>query len=108
MDQLIAWLVDAWAAASEDDQRREVLGKLIIYVDANREGIANYARCGARLPEKTMDVTVGRRLKTKGTSWYQPGGHHLLMLQTLKQNGRWNRYWAARRSRTSLREALAA
>ncbi|SRR2546425_8146442 len=95
----------------QDDLRRELLANLVLYVDANREGIANYARYGARASgaiEKTMDVTVGRRLKAKGTSWYQVGAHHLLTLRTLKQNGTWNRYWAARRARTPLIDALAA
>jgi len=111
IDTLLARLSDRWAAAQQDDERRALLAKLIIYIDGNREGIANYARYGPRgssAIEKAMDVTVGRRLKAKGTSWFQPGAHHLLQLRTLKQNGRWNRYWAARRARTSLLDALAA
>lgn len=111
VDGLIARLSERWAAANQDDERRTVLAELILYVDSNREGISNYRRYGPRgsgAIEKAMDVTVGRRLKAKGTSWYQPGAHHLLQLRTLKQNGRWNRYWAARRARTSLVEALAA
>ena len=111
IDTLLARLADRWAAAQQDDERRSLLGKLIVYIDGNREGIANYARYGPRgsgAIEKAMDVTVGRRLKAKGTSWFQPGAHHLLQLRTLKQNGRWNRYWAARRARTSLLDALAA
>ncbi len=111
VDALIARLSELWAAANQDDDRRQHLGELIAYVDGNREGITNYARYGPRgsgAIEKAMDVTVGRRLKAKGTSWFQPGAHHLLQLRTLKQNGRWNRYWAARRARTSLLDALAA
>ena len=111
VDALIDRLSELWAAASHDDDRRQLLGELIAYVDSNREGIANYARYGPRgsgAIEKAMDITVGRRLKAKGTSWFQPGAHHLLQLRTLKQNGRWNRYWAARRARTSLQQALAA
>lgn len=111
VDALLAGLSDYWAAANQDDERRELLAKLIVYVDGNREGIANYARYGPHASgaiEKAMDVTIGRRLKAKGTSWYQLGAHRLLQLRTLKQNGRWNRYWAARRARTSLVQALAA
>jgi len=111
VDALIARLSELWAAASQDDDRRRHLGEVIAYVDSNREGIANYARYGPRASgaiEKAMDVTIGRRLKAKGTSWFQPGAHHLLQLRTLKQNGRWSRYWAARRARTSLLDALAA
>lgn len=111
VDALIARLSDRWAAATQDNDRRELFAKLIVYIDSNREGIANYARYGPHASgaiEKVMDVTVGRRLKAKGTSWFQPGAHHLLQLRTLKQNGRWNRYWAARRARTPLVEALTA
>ena len=42
-----------------------------IGLGTNREGIAVYAKYGAQASgaiEKTMDVTVGRRLKAKGTS----------------------------------------
>lgn len=49
--------------------------------------------------EKVMDVVIGRRLKSKGTSWHRPGAHRLLTLRILKQNRTWNRYSAARRSR---------
>lgn len=111
IDALIQQLSERWAAAQADDERRRLLAEVIVYIDSNREGIANYARYGPRASgaiEKTMDVTVGRRLKAKGTSWFASGAHHLLLLRTLKQNGRWNRYWAARRARTSLRDALAA
>jgi hypothetical protein len=81
------------------------------YVDANRDGIASYARRGAQASspiEKVMDVVIGRRLKAKGTSWHRPGADRILHLRVLKENRSWDRYWAARRSRTSLIAALAA
>jgi hypothetical protein len=55
-----------------------------------------------------MDVVIGRRLKAKGTSWHRPGADRILHLRVLKENRTWDRYWAARRSRTSLIAALAA
>ena len=70
-----------------------------------------YAKYGAQASgaiEKTMDVTVGRRLKAKGTSCHRPGAHRLFGLRVLKQNGRWLRYWEARRSRTPLTQVFAA
>lgn len=79
-------------------------------MDANWEGIENYARHGPQgsgAIEKAMDVAVGRRLKAKGTSWFRPGAHRLLSLRILKQEHTWNHYWQARRSRTSLITALA-
>ena len=53
-----------------------------------------------------MDVTVGRRLKAQGTSWYRLGAHHVPTPRILQQNGGWARYWQARRSRSPLLAAL--
>ena len=109
--RLIADLTELWATSGDDAERHRLLGELITYVDANREGIENYVRYGAQgsgAIEKTMDVAVGRRLKAKGTSWFRPGAHRLLSLRILKQDRTWDRYWQARRSRTSLLAALAA
>ena len=111
VDQIIERLAELWADQGDDDQRRGLLGDVITYIDANREGIAVYAKYGAQASgaiEKTMDVTVGRRLKAKGTSWHRSGAHRLLGLHVLKQNGRWHRYWEALRSRTPLTQAFAA
>jgi hypothetical protein len=111
VDGLIAELTELWASSGDDAERHRLLGELITYVDANREGIHNYVRYGAQgsgAIEKTMDVAVGRRLKAKGTSWFRPGAHRLLSLRILKQDRTWDRYWQARRSRTSLLAALAA
>jgi hypothetical protein len=111
VDGLITALTDDWAAAADDDLRRGLVGELITYIDHNREGIHNYARHGPQASGaigKTMDAAVGHRLKAKGTSWYRRGAYHLLTLRMLKQNATWNRYWAARRSRTSISAALVA
>jgi hypothetical protein len=110
VDGLIGELTELWAGSADDEEQHRLLGELIPYVDANREGIENYARHGPQgsgAIEKTIDVAVGRRLKAKGTSWYRPGAHRLLSLRTLKQDRTWNRYWQARRSRTPLLAALA-
>jgi len=45
VDGMIEVLVDAWAAAAEDDQRRELLGEVITDIDNNREGIQNDCFC---------------------------------------------------------------
>jgi hypothetical protein len=111
VDALIAALSEHWAAETEDDERRQRIGDVLQYVDANRDGIASYARRGAQASspiEKVMDVVIGRRLKAKGTSWHRPGADRILHLRVLKENKSWDRYWAARRSRTSLIAALAA
>ena len=111
VDQIIERLAALWADQGDDDLRRGLLGDVITYIDSNREGITVYAKYGAQATgaiEKTMDVTVGRRLKAKGTSWHRPGAHRLLGLRVLKQNDRWHRYWEARRSRTPLTQVFAA
>jgi len=111
VDQIIERLAALWADQGDDDLRRGLLGDVITYIDSNREGITVYAKYGAQASgaiEKTMDVTVGRRLKAKGTSWHRPGAHRLLGLRVLKQNDRWHRYWEARRSRTPLTQVFAA
>lgn len=111
VDALLAALAEHWGAETEDDERRQRFADLLQYVDTNRDGIASYARRGAQASspiEKVMDVVIGRRLKAKGTSWHRPGADRILHLRVLKENRTWDRYWAARRSRTSLIAALAA
>jgi hypothetical protein len=91
VDQIIKRLAELWADQGDDDQRRGLLGDVITYIDSKREGVTVYAKHGAQASgaiEKTMDVTVGRRLKAKGTNWHRPGAHRLLGLRVLKQNGR--------------------
>lgn len=111
VDSLVAALAEHWAATADDHEQHRLLGGLITYVDANREGIENYARHGTEgsgAVERTIDVAVGRRLKAKGTSWFRPGARRLITLRILKQNRTWNPYRGARRSRTPLLAALAA
>jgi hypothetical protein len=88
VDGLLAELTELWAGSTDDEEQHRLLAELIPYVDANREGIENYARYGPQgsgAIEKAMDVAVGRRLKAKGTSWFRPGAHRLLSLRILKQ-----------------------
>ncbi len=46
---------------------------------------------------KTVDITVTRRFKRRGMSWYKRGANPLLMLRLLKLNGEWDTYWQERR-----------
>ena len=69
------------------------------YVMANRRAIANYrivplASSGPM--EKGVDLTICRRFKLRGMSWYRRGVSHLLRLRILRLNGTWTRYWAER------------
>ena len=46
--------------------------------------------------EKGVDITICRRFKTRGMSWFRRGVSHLLHLKLLRLNGTWDRYWAGR------------
>jgi len=46
--------------------------------------------------EKGIDITICRRFKTRGMSWFRQGVSNLLHLKLLRLNGTWDRYWAAR------------
>lgn len=100
-----------WAASAEDEEQHRLLGKLLLYVDANREGIrttpATAPRARGHREDRRRGVWPPPQGQAKGTSWYRPGVHRLLSLRTLKQDRTWNRYWQVRRSRTPLLTALA-
>ena len=44
--------------------------------------------------EKGVDISICRRFKTRGMSWFRRGVSHLLHLKLLRLNGTWDRYWA--------------
>lgn len=70
VDGLVQQLTELWAAAAEDDERRTVLAALIVYVEENRTGIANYQRFGPQLtvplvsPGSACPVSPGRPADT--------------------------------------------
>jgi len=73
--------------------------KLIGYVTNNRRGITNYrivplASSGPM--EKGVDITICRRFKSRGMSWFRQGVSALLHLKLLRLNGSWDAYWAGR------------
>ena len=65
----------------------------------NRRGVANYRivpMASSGPMEKGVDITICRRFKTRGMSWFRRGVGHLLHLKLLRLNGAWDRYWAER------------
>jgi hypothetical protein len=50
----------------------------------------------SEVSEKQMDVTLCRRLKTRGMSGLRSGAAALQRLRVLKLNGDWNTCWAHR------------
>jgi hypothetical protein len=85
--------------AGEDLEQATRAQATIGYVSANRRAIANYrivplASSGPM--EKGVDLTICRRFKLRGMSWFRRGVSHLLRLRILRLNGTWARYWSER------------
>ena len=81
------------------EMRRKVKD-LIGYVSNNYEWIQKIpfiGGYGSGPIEKTVDITVARRFKKRGMSWYKSGANPLLRLRLLKLNGEWDTYWQQRR-----------
>jgi hypothetical protein len=99
---LVAILRSHARALERDDPEQAVRCRSVIgYVEANRRGISNYrivplASSGPM--EKGVDITICRRFKARGMSWFRQGVSHLLHLKLLRHNGSWDRYWARRLS----------
>jgi hypothetical protein len=81
---------------SRDPTFKAKLLDLITYVTNNREGINNASQLdfyGSGPIEKAVDVTICRRFKKRGMSWYVHKANPLLALRLLKLNGEWESYW---------------
>jgi hypothetical protein len=84
---------------TRDAPKRAHILDLIDYVRSNAEGIRNYVTTdflGSGAIEKSVDITVCRRFKTRGMSWYWQGAGNLLRLRLLKLNDEWRTYWQER------------
>lgn len=100
VEALLAVLrVHARSIEADDPEQAQRCRAVIGYVATNRRGIANYrivplASSGPM--EKGVDISICRRFKTRGMSWFRQGVSHLLALKLLRLNGTWDRYWAGR------------
>ena len=100
VDALLAILRSHARAVERDDPEQALRCRGVIgYVTNNRRGITNYrivplASSGPM--EKGVDITICRRFKTRGMSWFRQGVSALLHLKLLRLNGTWDRYWAGR------------
>lgn len=85
---------------SRDPDFRSKMEDLLVYVRNNLEGIENYRKLGmvgsSGAIEKAVDVTICRRFKKRGMSWFRPGLSSLLALKLLKLNREWDAYWKTR------------
>lgn len=100
VDRLLAILEGhARLLAGEDLEQAARAQATIGYVGGNRRVIANYAivpLASSGPMEKGVDLTICRRFKLRGMSWYRRGVSHLLRLRILRLNGTWARYWSER------------
>ena len=88
---------------ADDPEQATRCRAVIGYVTNNRRGITNYhivPMASSGPMEKGVDITICRRFKTRGMSWFRRGVGHLLHLKLLRLNGTWDRYWAERLTAT--------
>jgi hypothetical protein len=87
-----------------DIERRKKILEAMAYVRNNLDWIANIPKVkgyGSGPVEKTVDITVARRLKKRGMHWHRGGANPLLKLRLLKLNGEWDLYWRQRREQSA-------
>lgn len=97
--EIIQRLMGEGARVGEIERRKKIL-EAMTYVRNNLDWIANIPRVkgyGSGPVEKTVDITVARRLKRRGMNWNRGGANPLLKLRLLKLNGDWENYWTQRR-----------
>lgn len=88
--------------AEIESDKKERLVSVIKYIHSNLDWIANIPKvdCAGSGPiEKTVDITVARRFKKRGMSWYKGGANPLIKLRLLKLNGEWDEYWQERKKK---------
>ena len=83
-----------------ESDKKEKIASVIKYMRSNLDWISNIPKvdCAGSGPvEKTVDITVARRFKKRGMSWYRDGANPLIKLRLLKLNGEWDAYWEHRK-----------
>jgi hypothetical protein len=99
--QLLKLLNKEKLSVCEADEKKKI-EEVIGYVWNNLSWIENIPKVGgygSGPVEKTVDITVARRFKKRGMSWYKGGANPLLRLRLLKLNGEWDIYWHERRKK---------
>jgi hypothetical protein len=97
---IVQRLMEEGGRVGEIERRKKIL-EAISYVRNNLDWIANIPKVkgyGSGPVEKTVDITVARRLKRRGMHWHRGGANPLLKLRLLKLNGEWENYWRQRRT----------
>ncbi len=97
--EIIIRLKEESSRAKEPEKSKKI-AEVIGYVRNNFNWIENIPKLGgygSGPVEKTVDITVARRFKKRGMSWYKGGANPLLRLRLLKLNGEWDDYWQQRK-----------
>ena len=83
------------ARVGEIERRKKIL-EAMTYVRNSLGWIANIPKVkgyGSGPVEKTVDITIARRLKKRGMSWHRGGANPFLKLRLLKLSGEGESYW---------------
>jgi len=97
--EIIQRLMKEGAKMKGVEERKKIV-EAMTYVRSNLDWIENIPKVkgyGSGPVEKTVDITVARRFKKRGMSWYKKGANPLLKLRLLKLYGEWDAYWKERR-----------
>ena len=97
--EILQGLMKEGAKVKTLEERKKIM-EAMIYVRSNLDWIENIPKVkgyGSGPIEKTVDITVARRFKKRGMSWYKINANPLLKLRLLKLNGEWDAYWQHRR-----------
>lgn len=97
--EIIKSLMEEGAKRKTVEERKKII-EVMSYVRNNLDWIENIPKAegyGSGPVEKTVDITVARRFKKRGMSWYRRNANPLLKLRLLKLNGEWDTYWQERR-----------
>lgn len=89
-----------WIKRRANAEEAEKIATTIHYIETNKDWIGNIPKVegyGSGPVEKTVDITVARRLKKRGMSWYKGGANPLIKLRLLRLNGDWDSYWSKRK-----------
>jgi hypothetical protein len=97
--EILQGLMKEGAKVKAVEERKKIM-EAMTYVRNNLDWIENIPKVkgyGSGPIEKTVDITVARRFKKRGMSWYKRNANPLLKLRLLKLNGEWGAYWQHRR-----------
>ena len=97
--EILQGLMKEGAKVKTVEERKKIM-ETMTYVRNNLDWIENIPKVkgyGSGPIEKTVDITVARRFKKRGMSWYKRNANPLLKLRLLKLNGEWDVYWQQRR-----------